>query len=150
MKLKRKKHNTAFDNHVEAVRSLLPEEMCLDDSFPVGSIIGLTRDEVSTLLLHYHESQDIVKNTSYYKKRDATIFLSEIFTILDCIQSERLLLSPTPSDIENDDEDDSIPPVESTIDDKNLAIVTPVPPSSSKRRRTDNVPVTSLQSEMDG
>ena len=144
------KHNTAFENHVEAARSLLPEEMCLDDSFPVGSIIGLTRDEASTLLLHYHESQDIVKNTSYYKKRDATIFLSEIFAILDCIQSEKLLLSPTSSDIDSDDEDDSIPPVESNIDDKNLAIVTPVPPSPSKRRRTDNVPVTSLQSEMDG
>ena len=62
------KRHTEFNNHVEAARSLLPAEMRLDENFPIGSMIGLTRDEASSLLFSYHESKDKVKNTTYYKK----------------------------------------------------------------------------------
>ena len=138
-----------FDDHVEAARSLLPDDMSLNESFPVGSMIGLTRDEASMLLLHYHESNNEVKNAAYYKKRDATIFLYEIFVILDRIQSKRIMLSPTPSNID-DDEDEANPVSKKVItqDDKTLAVVTPIPPSPSKRRRTDPISTKTLNMKM--
>ena len=53
------------------------------------------------------------------KKRDATIFLYEIFVIIDRIQSKRIMSSPTPSNI--DDDEDEANPVSKTVitqDDK--------------------------------
>ena len=132
------KRDTEFNNHVEAAQSLLPAEMCLDDSFPIGSMVGLTRDEANSLLLSYHESQNEAKSAAYYKKWDVTVFIHDIFVILDKIQSERALLSPTPSGI--DDADTASPMNKSLItqEEKALAVVTPTPPSPSKRRRTNS------------
>ena len=121
-----------YNEIVECARSLLPEEMILDINFPVTSMIGLTHHEAISLLRHYYDAHGVDKTPQFFKKRDTTFYLNEIFGILDFIHSEHTkslspLLTQPPSD------DDQLP--DKTHDPASL--VTPLPPSPSKKRKTD-------------
>ena len=107
-----------FIEIVEIARSLLPDEMILDINLPVTSLLGLSHQEAISLIKNYFENNNIHKTPQYYKKRDTTFYLNEIFGILDYIHSTKLQHSSSPTK----------PP-----------IVTPLPSSPSKRRRTDTI-----------
>ena len=113
-----------FDAFVEVARSLLPNEMSLDIKFPIHSLIGLTHDEAVSLLRNHYEAAGIPKTPGFFKKRDSTFYLNEIFGILDQIHSEHTnnlatLHTQTPSE-----------------HDHEASIVTPIL-SPSKKRKAD-------------
>ena len=154
---------------VEIARSLLPEKMSLDLNFPVTSLLGLSHDEAVSLLRNYYESQGISKIPQFFKKRDTTFYLNEIFGILDFFHSQHaktlsLLINqpdsePTP-DHNGDAISDSDPtgdlklitqPTSDTDNENKLSIVTPNPPSPSKKRKTglDDIANDCLQEHLD-
>ena len=105
-----------FIEIVEIARSLLPDEMILDINLPVNSLLGLSHQEAILLLQNYYDSHGIVKTQQFYKKRDTSFYLNEIFGILDFVHSEHAK--------------------QNTTDQQGLSVVTPLPPSPSKRRHT--------------
>ena len=126
---KDKEHkNKVFIGIVEIARSLLPDEMILDINFPVNSLLGLSHPEAISLLKNYYDAHGITKTQQFFKKRDTTFYLNEIFGILDFIHSENAkTLSPF------DTQPSSPEHVPATL-------VTPLPPSPSKKRKTDEEP----------
>ena len=127
------KKDIAFESIIEVARSLLPAEMILDINFPVAGLLGLSHLEAVSLLQNYYETNQICKTSKFYKKRDTTFYLNEIYGILDYIHSEHTKsLSPLITQPQSDDEQ--------TVQDNahaDASLVTPLPPSPSKKRKTE-------------